>query len=48
VKAGEALITMHYNDIHKANAAEKMVLAAYCIKDKPVVNKEKLITQRID
>ncbi len=47
VKAGEALIVMHYNDIHKANDAEKMVLAAYSIKDSPVVKIEKLITQRI-
>jgi hypothetical protein len=38
---------MHYNDIHKANDAEKMVLAAYSIKDSPVVKIEKLITQRI-
>ena len=47
VNAGETLIMMHYNDISKANEAEKMVLSAYSIKDTPVVNKEKLITQRI-
>ena len=32
VNAGEALIIMHFNDHHKADLAEKMVIEAYNIK----------------
>ena len=32
VNAGDALMIMHFNDHHKADQAEKMVLQAYNIK----------------
>jgi thymidine phosphorylase len=47
VVAGQPLIIMHYNDEKKAEHAEKMVLGAYRIEDKPVGEVEKLIIQRV-
>jgi len=47
VQSGEPLIIMHYNDEKKAEHAEKMVLSAYKIEDKPVGDVDKLIIQRV-
>ena len=47
VKAGESLMTMHYNDEARGAEAERMVQNAYKIEDKPVTTKLPLIVQRV-
>jgi pyrimidine-nucleoside phosphorylase len=48
VKAGEPLMTMHYNDEARAAEAERMVRDAYQIEDKPVTTRSPLIVQKIE
>ena len=47
VAAGEPLAQMHYNDVDRGAAAEKMVWQAYDIRPDPVARKPQLITERI-
>jgi pyrimidine-nucleoside phosphorylase len=47
VKAGEALMVMHYNDASRAAEAERMVQQAYRIGDGPVARRP-LIVQKIE
>lgn len=48
VEKGEPLMVMHYNDAGRAAEAERMVQQAYDIRPNPVVERPKLITERID
>ncbi|HVM60642.1 MAG TPA: thymidine phosphorylase [Verrucomicrobiae bacterium] len=48
VKAGDALMVMHYNDEARAAEAERMVQQAYTIADKPVSTRLPLIVQKIE
>jgi pyrimidine-nucleoside phosphorylase len=47
VENGEPLLLMHYNDAGRAAEAERMLLAAYDIQEKPVTNQPQLIVQKI-
>jgi pyrimidine-nucleoside phosphorylase len=48
VRAGEALMIMHYNDEARAAEAERMVRRAYAIATEPVPTRPQLVVQKID
>jgi thymidine phosphorylase len=47
VEKGQPLIIMHYNDLAKAEEAERIISASYVISDHPVPKIENLVTRKV-